>query len=445
MRNAGIESKANHATTISRSIFGGVLHADSYGFYTGLEFFSILAGCTRANQGALPNLEDYPEVSPLHISHDFARRIAWPPAVHKVDENLCFSETIKEEKKKAFAGLIQSIAVPVPARRKESTWHNSHFFPYGLDLAHFDARIKGSKGNVSVEPIYYRGAGSLAFKILRSDPNVERRTAVAIGLSALFENLEDTLNKLLGALHQHDDFKNNNPSSSRQESEIQIRNDIFEENLRDGVQRILKYENITPAVRVDALLYFLPFALLRLQHGRARKILGLSDECFVSGVVDFGYDSSRLRRESKKSFDETLRDIMKGLNDHAKIKFADRDFGKKNLDQFKSFYSRTAGAIGLLNSSTGSRFYKLKEGLTEAVILAEVDAHREIPFSELCDRLYSRWGLVISRETAEKGGLLRTIDSGIFEKNSEHFADYLRDLGFLHDYNDMTRMVRYGH
>ena len=45
---------------MSVEAFGGILHSDSYGFYTALEFFGLLHGCELAHDVALPGFEANP-------------------------------------------------------------------------------------------------------------------------------------------------------------------------------------------------------------------------------------------------------------------------------------------------------------------------------------------------------------------------------------------------
>ncbi|SDP61393.1 hypothetical protein [Desulforhopalus singaporensis] len=442
-------------TLVSRNAFGGILHKDSNGFYTALEFFSILTACSRAGDGFLPSMDEKEEITCLHRSLDYARKIAWPPQneYEELDYKDCFkfdSET--QDTIKTVSNMLKAIAVPVPGRRKEAHWQSSHFLPYGEVLTHWDARPQGKTNKVSIREIYFRGTGALIFKILRSDPNKKRLNNIREGLEKIMggDGL-DALTTIVGELANHDLAKGDDQSLQVNEKEKNhsfIIGDKYEENIRQCAFNILSHDEAPRTTKIDALLYFLPFAMLRLQHGRAFNRIGNGNGPIV--LVDCGFKPGQLRNQSKKSLDNAQSLILQALlqiDEELFRKDDDEDYKnpRKTLkEHFAAYYTRTASAVGLLNAHTGVRHYVLKDSIIEALVLAATGGGKELTYKNFCSWLYDTWGLVIDIHSAQKAQLLSRLDGSIFDDNSKFFSDHLKRLGFLHDYSDMTVFVRYG-
>lgn len=434
------------ATQVSTECFGGVLQSDSYGFHTSLEFFALFAGCARTYEHGLPDVVLHESIKPELVSHDYARRIAWPCADSPADTDDCFDNEMAPERRRALSDLLKSLAVPVPGRRKESTWQNSHFLPYSSDLIHWDARL--NRGKITLERIYYRGAGALAFRILRADQNKDRRSRTEQQLQKLLQESSRSLREFLNLMNAQDTIHKTGDAAAvdELESEVKIRDDDYEEILRDRTALVLSHADKVPGTTlVNALMYVLPLGVLRLQYGRASELCA-EDPSPMMGIVDCGFRSGQLRRESKRSLSSAVQIIDRSLEIAAETLESGAGQNKKNRKQFVSYFTRTAGAIGLLNALVGVRYFSLSDSLLEAIVLSETDqgGEVEIPFKEFCRRMNTHWGLVIDRESAAERKLLSRIDGAVFEDNAEYLSRRMRQLGFLHEYSDQTRMVRYG-
>jgi|TARA_B100002003_G_C14139705_1_gene548087 hypothetical protein len=435
------------ATQISKQIYGGILHSDNYGHYVGLEFLACVAACLREGHENIPPIED--EVINLkHISHDCARFIAWGDKEERVAEKSdyyrAFSNGISVQKQDAVKLLLQSIGVPVPGRRQQSFGHNSHFLPYEKDLIHWDYKINRRSYNVSIENVYYRGAGTLIFNILRAHPDDNLRHQVGNKLYALLEKDAGGLSTLAKTLHKYDRAIEGKPQAK---IDINDRERIFgpcAENLCHGLENILSHDKLTSSTKIDALLRFLPFALIRIQHVRSYSD---NSNKAQSAIVDCGYKPGPIRRESKKSLENNMRDIDAALIAKGQEIFPSKNKNelKKMTVQFKSFYTRSAAAIGYLNSHSGVRHYVLKNDLLEALVLSEIPSDDERTFKDFLDDLFKKWGLVIGKEAASEMNLLETLDSAIFDENASMLVTEMKHLGFLQEYSDMTRMVKYGY
>lgn len=446
-----MSSNKEAATKVCIDAFGGLLQADSYGFYTALEFLGLYSGCRRTHGIGFPNVNEHSKVRPHLISHDYARRIAWRNEELPASRDLCFDTEMPAERFEAVESLLRTIAVPVPGRRKQSTWQNSHFYPYTDEAIHWDARSRGKK--ILIERIYYRGAGALAFRIVRADSNRERLSRTESELWMTLSGRKTVLSELMNLLKKHDSTQQTVEDTSPDSIEAisDSRHDVFEEQLCGSLANILSYTDEIPASSVvDALLYFIPFALVRLQFGRAWNMVQPADRGSYLGIVDCGTRPSQLRRESKRSLSGATSIIDDCLKRTAGELDSSKHSSTKHLKQFRTYFTRTAGAIGLLNAPVGIRHFTLSDALLEALVLAETSlrsergSEPEVPFHRFCRVLHENWGLVVDHTAAGEAGLLNSIDGAVFEDNAEFLARKMRQLGFLHEYSDQTRIVRYG-
>lgn len=433
-------------------VFGGKIHNINSGFNTSLEFFGLISGSLRSGS---PLLEDGFEVK--HISSDFARRYAWPPQNVNDRELMIGSKSemeiftgdlknIEDPYHQPLRGLIQALAAPrKPGTRAPREWHTSYLMPYSNNIAHWEAKprrsssrkkVRGDKRNdqVNLERSDWRGAGSLAHHLIRTDKNLDRLAKIRDGLAEIF-NETSIIDKLFDTLNS----KNNAIGTSKTdkiESECKTLDSDGDE-LRKGVYNILTITD--KKVRLEALMYFLPLAIMCHTLRRAHKIL--EKNAFYTGVVDFGTTASQLRRQSKLDLNLANKHLSGAIEKVGKESGHTEKFVTDAKKQFAGYYTATASAIGFLNAHTGVRHHTIKEQLLCALVIAEIPGD-DITLNEFANRLYKNWGMVINRESADKAGLLMEINGELFNRNTnEYLASSLRKLGALKEFSDSTVMV----
>jgi len=413
---------------ISREIFGGVLDYDGAGRYPGLELMNLVY-CS--DDSPLPSGE---KVSVSRRGHDFARRLVWDKEFHdhpKKDDVL-----YDENSELAIRHLLRCIQLPIPSTSKTPGWDRAHFFPYTKSLIHWDARIRGK--NLQIQRRYLRGGGALAFRVLRMDKNTVRRDQIRDGFESLYsgENtgpLETLASVLLG--HGGADPT---PLTDEIEAASRVLDDRYDELLRDGVANILNHLDLPTVARIRALMNWVGFWLVVLQHSRAS--ISLDREPGVI-ICDCGAGHAQLRRESQRCLARLQSLILEAVDEAAKGK----DLKQKQRDKIRSFFWATAATIGLLNSWRGRRHFTLGIEALEMHVLAATAPSTEISFESFTtDWLFERCGIVVGREAAERSGLLMDFDASIFEENESQLALQMQAAGLLSVYSDATRMVGAG-
>ena len=428
-------------------VFGGKIHNINSGFNTSLEFFGLISSSLRSGP---PLLEDGFEVK--HISSDFARRYAWPPQNANDRELIIGSQSemeiftgdlknIEDPNHQPLRGLIQALAAPrKPGTRAPREWHTSYLMPYSKNIAHWEAKprkkVRGDEKNdqINLERSDWRGAGSLAHQLIRTDKNLDRLAKTRVGLAEIFDETS-IIDKLFYTLNS----KNKATGTSKTdkiESECKTLDSDGDE-LRNGVNNILKITD--KKIRLEALMYFLPLAIMCHTLRRAHNILGINE--FYTGVVDFGTTASQLRRQSKLDLSLANKHLSGAIEKNGKESGHTEKFVTEAKKQFAGYYTATASAIGFLNAHTGVRHHTIKEQLLCALVMAETPDD-DITLNEFANRLYKNWGMVINRESAEKAGLLMEINGELFNRNTnEYLASSLRKLGALKEFSDSTVMV----
>jgi hypothetical protein len=211
---------------VSLALFGGVLDYDGAGYYPGLELLNFVY-CT-ADSNLLPNSET---VEIKRRSHDFGRRLVWDENFknnskrHNVllDDNLA-EETLRE--------LLRCLQIKIPNGSEDPSWYHGHFFPYTPSLIHWDARERKKneeEKRILIERIYLRGGGALAYKILRSDADLERLQRLRDGFKNLYAEAAN------GPLEILAKFLNEQSATDTKPSE-----DIIE---RNSISNIDDFEN----------------------------------------------------------------------------------------------------------------------------------------------------------------------------------------------------------
>ena len=450
--------KEGKATKILNKLFGGRLIHSSSGFLTPIEFFGILGGVYSNSSIVLPTESDAKIVQAKLNSTDFARRYAWDPkgkydglSIHQDEVFQDNLEDLEHENHEPLRHLIQALAIPQkPGKTDPRTWSTAYFFPYSKELMHFDIRMKKETADaVTVERNNIRGAGALVHKILRTDGNEERLKRNRENLKKILDPTlaTDGLFKRLNARNIADSKNVFNDDVEAQASRQGLKSEEF---LCRVVDNILSNSALDKFTMVNHLMHILPLAIICHALRAAREITS-PGELFFSAIMDFGFRSSQLRRESKSSLSRACKDFQSAIRKFAEAELA----GEDEVDREKiiaralgnrgwgNHYALAGVEIGFINAYTGNRHHVIKDRLLEALVAAELDPGTyEITLKEFCARLFSHWGMVIDKEAAKKVGLLKRMNGADFVVNAEeHLTKPLRRLGLLREFSDQTLMV----
>ena len=423
-KKASIETPA-----ISQELIGGILISDAAGHYPGLELLNYIYGCS---DGILPDISS-PEFE--WAGQDFARRLVWAPEIFakkKLGENAF----VGEEAQAVLGHLLRCLQLRVPNRSGPTSWEAAHFFPYTRALIHWDARNHKSneRTEAQIEGRYLRGGGAFAYKILREDPDANRKAAIRKGFETLMPEGQSTpLDRLAKVLRNKGTTSSN--IKSRIEKQAVSRQDKQEDHFRSGIERILSHIDLSSTARVKAIMNWTGFWLAVCQSERSAARLGKPR---TGIIIDCGSGPSQLRRESARAVKEVISTIGDAATDCLP---AGEDLLKKARNDIAGFFTRSCAWIGMLNASTGRRHFIVGLDLLEALVLAQVRFSEEISYEAFIDGLEKCFGLIIGRNSARSEGLLARLDASILEDNEEAFARQLGAAGLMHAYSDTTRMV----
>ena len=447
------------ATELSAELWGGVLHSDNRGFYTSLEFFALVAGMGEEDARSPERWEDLSQLTFRIPGHILARCFAFDPdEIH--DERLV--RHMDEELIPVVRAIIRELKVQIPGAGKAGqSWHGSHFVPYGKNLTHWDARFRRNRAHI--ERIYFRGAGTLALAILLADPDRHRARASIQHLRHLLGH-EHFTGHLLGLFHEleapeHDmvpfssSRKGPEPHIASMDATLlassRLKHDQWEELLRATVRNVLEHPEAPGVVKLDALYHIIPLVMALMQVGRSSRYL-------AQGEIDFGQSdplpvvvdcsppdtgTNEVRQAAHRSFSRAQQHVIQSIKTMARR--TELSLSSNQVTQFRSYFTRGAPAIGLLNAATGIRRFVLKTGLLEALVLA-MGAGEMTYESFLENWLLDNFGMVIDARAARQHGFDSRADLSIFEDNARHLASTLDELGLMQSYSDATRMVRYG-
>lgn len=373
-------------------------------------------------------------------SHDFARRIMGGRIVSAVGNDYLSGKSLA-----ALKDLLLGLQLPVPGRRGDpGDWRKRHLYPFPADFVHYDALER--RGKIKIEGDSYRGGGGLAHRMLRSDPNGARLNETREGFRVLFEDSDSPLGVLARALHALDEALEQSrvPWEDKTESAAQVIPSPWIEQLRDGAWRIVTRDDIPGSRRIDALMVWVPYCILRHQQSLAMSRLGGTDAKLVASTFDCLPKNSPLRDRARHDFNSSWNAIRTALLARAR-QIGDDELANGPpawMDSPRTFFAATAYAIGACNAPTGVRWFALTPVLIEAVVLAKVD--RSMPFGRFCyEILYENLGMVIDQAAAQAEGII-DIDQSTFDANGESLSEVMADLGLLERYSDTTRMVGVG-
>lgn len=431
----------NTGEKIVQSLFGATLAEQGRGFYITLELLALLKGTERSSGEILPGGSDALRIE--RRAHDFARRLMAEPCALADSER----ETLGSKEFETLRALALGLRVPVPGRRKRPNWLGEHLFPYVGELIHYDAapRTKRRQDDVptefrvNIERYMYRGAGGLVHKILRKDTDQDRLERNRRGLANIVDDSNGPLGRLFDAMMAHDLGSEDSPFEDDLEANTRVFETAWTEHLRNGVCRLIERRRPTAKI-IESLMYWIPFCVARHQLELACAETG--DESIPIPIA-MG-ESRGIRRVSRDVHDDCRNAIVGALNKRAEADNPDLLASRKMKwrDTSRNFFSATLGTVGALNAMQGRRHFTMKPQLLEAVVLASLD-RPEISFEEFCrTTLYSGLGVVVDRLSASECDRLADMNLSDFEENAQRMASALESLGLLHQYSDMTKMVR---
>jgi hypothetical protein len=465
---------------VVRRLFGVNLEQQGRGFYVALEMLAIARGVYLAHQQDPQKhaglLDDGDRVAYTRTSHDLARRIATKASIAEGDEELGKAvELDSPETLETLHALFSSLLVEIPGRRSQPSWFGAHIYPFVGELIHYDAvdrqlhqrgaspkkREQASKLTAkikapSIERYLFRDGGGWAYKVLRSDPDPDRKAATRQGLDDLVRDSGTPLGNLAKALSAHDFDYDEEPYEDDSERDIDLYEDLspWPGLLRNGARNIVARTMTPRAKRTESLMHWVPYCLARHQLHLARRKLGFTDG--ESILLDFGNEATPLRSESQKNLTSFRNDIGNAINIQARemINEAEGDEAKKDrYERFtkendnavaspRAFFSETLAAVGALNATVGRRHFTMKPPMLEALASATVPQGTEMEFDQFCALLYKNYGLVTENKVAAASPLAHEIDSSVLAHNGKAFREKLAAIGLLTQYSDATSMVR---
>jgi hypothetical protein len=418
---------------VSRNLFGGVLEYDGSGHYPGLELLNMIIG--TEGDVKFPSGET---VAIKRIAHDFARRLVWDNEFERHPKRR--DVLVDEPTEDAIRRLMECLQLDIPSSKKKPAWGRAHFFPYSQSLIHWDARERPARSNnIRIERLYLRGGGSLAYRVLRLDPDPKRLEKCRTGFDALFSDHDSPLERLVAVLSDHGE-KDQKPKIDEIERDSFVRNDALDDLYRDGVVKIVEHQELSTVSRIKALMNWTGFWLILIQHQRAAESIDASPPYTI---VDCSGAHPQLRRASQRNLKDAQALIVHAID--KAVKNSNGVLPKSRRNSMRSFYWATAATIKLLNAWRGRRHFTLGLDILETLVLAATREQAELTFEEFVDDwLYGKCRLVVGRRAAERSGLLRSFDASIFEDNENHLAIQMEAAGLLTQYSDATRMVSTG-
>jgi hypothetical protein len=433
----------------SRGAFGGNLVTQGRGYYVTLELLALVWGTSQAMDEILPDPTDRAVLLIERRSHDFIRRWMNGDPQYLSSDDLTYVKG--PESDKILRSLLDSLEVPVPNRRSRGpNWGSQHVYPYVGELVHYDAvHRKNKKTPAAYEQYTYRGGGGLAHLILRSDDDQQRLDANRKGLGDLVRDSGGALGQLADACSTHDLARRDVVEETREHLN-EVRDTRWVANLRDGVRNISSRQSMSRAKRIELLMHFVPYCMVRHQLDCACSVLDQASFDIPASLVDRPSPVRQLARKKHDSarglISEALTAVLIAHCETLDPSEAEEILAKTSKPDLwhvpLGFFSASMATAGALNAHTGKRHFTLKLPLIEALVAASLEPEQEIELDEFFrELLFGRYGLVIDEHSAREVGLTNEIDSGEFSENKEQLVRDLRGLGMLREYSDATRLV----
>ncbi|MEI7559895.1 MAG: hypothetical protein WCJ63_04815 [Actinomycetes bacterium] len=458
------------------SFFGGGFHSQGQGFFPALELLSVIRGCwLKGGSDALLPVDCNDPLDYVRTPHDFARRLfdfSGRYFDEKDLESFAGSDEEKQRTRRVVSEVLGAVRAPtndVSRRRKSGDSINIWFaLPLAGELIHDDAvarPLKPEKAKaqfendpnapligmassqpqlLSLERSSFRGAGLLAHKILRTDPDEDRLRATREGLATLVEDGRSPIGQLGAILGRHDrlppqkSFRDMNEHGTAPSSDAPK----WQGFLREGVHNIVTRSQLPEARRAVLLMHWVPYCLARYQL----EVVDHSvSEASPHHYLDFGTGPSTVRSRSQFTVDRIGPRIRAAMITHASPQTADvENLALAQADDARKFLMGTLGRIGALNSPFGTgRHFTLRPTMLEALVFASIPAHLPgVPLTEFCSRtLWRDYDLVVDRASAAQAAADGQIDLESFHRNSSNFASLLEAQGLLERYSDSTSLV----
>jgi len=454
-------SNAQRGRDLVRATFGGALYQQGRGFYSALELLAILRGSVLLEEkerlaGGASEERVLPRdgsVRYLRPSHDHARRLL--VTGDEIVENVFDSEDARS----AVRALLRGIEAPVPGRRREpEKMQLRHFYPYPAEAIHYDAVER--RGKVNVERYQFRGAGGLAHKALRTDPDEGRLAGTRTEVRKLFSNSGSAIGRLLLALSEHDEVSATGDLKSASVEELAGRAFVDDveakslesadgagapeatswlELLREGVHRLLTREDLSDFDRLDGLMHWVPWCVAMHQLAMARRTLEIDEGTPI--VFDAGRRASQVRALARRHLGDATACIKDSL--YAAARSADLNELLRGSSAWwsgsRSFFTTTLFAVGALNANSGKRQFVLRPQLLQAIVHALV--REPISIDQFAvDVLAERLRIVCDRHGAARLGV-DELSGRDLQTNTEHLIGRLDEVGLLRAYSDSTLMV----
>lgn len=457
-----MSSRADRGRDIVRRTFGGALYQQGRGFYSALELLAIIRGevlleAFEEHLGAggdrvLPS--DGPAIY-LRPTHDHARRLL------VANDRVVDGVFANSETQLAVRSLLRGLEAPVPGRRRApGKWQLRHFYPSPSEAVHYDAVER--RGKPVVERYQFRGAGGLAHKILRSDPDATRLNESRSTFRALLRDSGSSVGVLLSALAKHDAVPATGPTQP--ETHEQLLDCAFRDEveaaslawlsdagsaqdqstdwmglLREGVHRILHRPELSAFDRIDGLMHWVPWCIARHQLAMARRALGKDEN--APFAFDAGHQTSPVRSLARRHLGNATAAIKESLQSRAREAGLD-DLNGGGAAWWKgprSFFTTTMYAVGALNANTGHRHFEVRPQLLQVIVHALVD--KPIPADRFSrEILGERLRMVCDRESASPFGPA-DVDGRDLQKNGQFLTSRLDEVGLLRAFSDSTLMV----
>lgn len=451
---------------IVKECFGATLSDLGRGFFVGLELFAILRGVSELDAGPDNGLLSSDIAAPIEYlrhSHDFARRMPAEP-VDLLSQEEQVTALDGETTRETLGALVDALTVPFPGSRRVQPFKRRLLFPFVGELVHYDAvdrpsRAAGVQYDLRVEEYTYRGAGGLAHKILRTDPDAHRLNGLRSALTHLVSDSGTPLGRLATALRSHDRARGTGQKyTDAREFAAAPRpgGERWVEELRAGTFNIAMRNSLPRAKRVELLLHWVPYCIARYQLDVALHVVG---EPRTELPVDLRSSPNTIRRASQKVLASCPIVIGAGLARVAERlaeEAADRDeaagyrdiarrakTSRATMKSARAFFTSTLWGVGAINAPTGIRHFALRLPMLEALVAAGIAPGRDMQFTDFCHEvLHGRFGLVVDGQSGRSSELGDHIDTAEFEENAEVLARHLAALGLLTEYSDATRIVR---
>lgn len=436
--------KDRRAAEIVHSLFGANFQQQGRGFYVALELLAICRGVLDAGDELL---SDVPQVRYLRRSHDLARGLATgEPIAAEVLADAVDGERTAE----TLRALLESLIVAVPGRRLKPRWYAAHLYPFVGELVHYDAVER--KPGPHLERYVFRDGGGFAYRVLRSDTDLQRRDRNRNALESLVQNSETALGHIAHALHSHDRAKDGEPWTDKSESEAVVNDDPFisrwPEFLRSGLDWIGTRSDIPKAKRVEQILHWVPFCVAWHVLRLARNRLGQKTEVVP---VDCRRIANPVRALSQEKLSGFRSDVVRAVIAAAE-NLRDASEEQTGWDKYtrstsnsvaspRAFFTETLAAVGALNATTGKRHFTFKAPMLEAMVAATVEPGQVVEFNEYCQQLYDMFGLVVDAPQARQAELTLNVDEAEFRTNGDAFRSRLENAGLLTRYSDATDLV----